>query len=77
MICKGTIEERIFGAGSKSEHRAIMLVTDTDAYRLRREAGNPFADKTLQGLVGRTVQCEGHLHDGTFIMSKWEELPGT
>lgn len=74
MNVKGKVVKKLFGAGSKSEHDAVTLITDEGEYKLRRQNGNPFFDPELEKLVGKTIRCDGIAHDYTFIMSKCEEL---
>ena len=71
---KGKVVKKIFGAGSKSEHDAITLVTEKGEFKLRRKNGNPFFDPELEKLVGKTIRCDGITHNYTFIMSDCEEL---
>lgn len=70
----GQVIKKPFGAGSKSEHLAVMLVTGAGEYVLRRKGGNPFADPELDRLVGRRIRAGGLLRDYTFIMDKWTIL---
>lgn len=74
MEFRGTVVRRQYGAGSKSEHDAVMLVTDDGAYRLRRVGGNPFQDPALDQLVGQKIVCEGTLHQSTVLMSSWSPV---
>ncbi len=55
----GTVIEKPFGTGSKSEHNAIYLQTDSGDYQLRRLGGNPFADPELKKWVGKKVVATG------------------
>ena len=73
MKQKGKIVKKLFGKGSKSEHVAVLLVTDKGEYRLRRKGGNPFFDPELEKLVGKMIRCEGEMHGQSFIMSEWDE----
>ncbi len=75
MKVKGKVVRKRFGEGSKSEHEAVMLITDKRDYKLRRREGNPFFDSELEKLVGKTVCCDGIEHDYTFIMSGCEIVP--
>jgi hypothetical protein len=52
-----------------------MLATDEGTYRLRRMGGHPFRDPELDGLVGRQIVCDGVLHQGTVLMTAWDEPP--
>lgn len=74
MEYTGKIVKKPFGVGTKSEHEAVMLVTDSGEYLLRRQGGNPFRDPQLDGLVGCTIQCEGIVRGYTLIMSEWSEI---
>ncbi len=74
MEFRGTVVRRKYGAGTKSEHDAVMLVTDDAAYRLRRVGGNPFRDPDLDQMVGQKIVCEGTLHQGTVLMTSWSPV---
>ena len=50
-----------------------MLETENGTYRLRRADGNPFRDPALDALVGSEIVCDGQVHQGTVIMTSWEE----
>lgn len=55
--------KKTFGAGSKSEHEGIFLVTEGNEYLVRRRGGNPFEiDPQLESKVGMNVQCMGDIH---------------
>jgi len=74
MQYRGRVVRKPFGRGSKSEHAAVMLVTDDAEYRLRRAGGNPFADPVLAGLVGKTVEVEGTAGEHTLVITAWRTL---
>jgi hypothetical protein len=77
MQLSGKIIRQRFGSGTKSEHEAVMLVTDKGTYRLRRVGGNPFHDPELEQLVGHDIVCQGNIHRDTVLMDSWrvvEEL---
>lgn len=65
---KGTVERRRYAAGSKSDHDAVMLVTEEGAFRLRRKGGNPFRDPLLEKLVGKRIAARGVKAGPTFII---------
>ncbi len=70
----GAVEREVVAAGSKSEHDAVVLVTSSGRYTLRRLGGNPFVDPELEALVGTTIRCEGELRGTTLIVSSWTEV---
>ena len=74
MELYGRVIKEPFAQGSKSERDAVMLDTGQGRYVLRREGGNPFADPTLDQLIGQTISGEGNLTGYTFIMSRWKIL---
>jgi hypothetical protein len=77
MTFEGHVVKRPFATGTKSEHDAVMLVTDAGDYVLRRQGGNAFRDPELDRLVGKTIAAEGVVRGYTLIMSKWHEVsPG-
>ncbi|HEV8436915.1 MAG TPA: hypothetical protein VGT40_02370 [Methylomirabilota bacterium] len=57
--------------GSKSERVAVLLRTRGREYVLRREGGHPLRDPTLEELIGKTIECEGSIHEYVLIMSRW------
>lgn len=69
----GLVVLKKFGAGSKSEHKAICLETDKGDYILRQAGGNPFHDETLQQWVGKEITALGILKDYTFFAKKIKE----
>ena len=65
----GTVIEKVFGAGSKSEHNAVYLQTADGDYPLRRAGGNPFSDPELTRLIGEKVTATGRLAQNLFVAS--------
>ena len=63
----GTVIEKPFGTGTKSEHTAVFLQTDDGDYQLRRLGGNPFSDPELKKLVGEKVIATGRLAQSLFV----------
>ena len=75
MTYQGRVVRKRVSIGSKSEHEAIVLVTDDgQEYKLRREGGNPFRDPELDVLEGKRIECEGIVRDGLIIMTRWGVL---
>jgi len=75
MIVRGRVERRTVGAGSKSEHNAVVLVTGDAVYALRRRGGHAFEDPALHALVGQELEFDGLLHDNVLHVTSWHE-PG-
>ena len=71
MPYRGRVVRKTWARGSKSEHEAVVLITDTDEFRLRRIGGNPFADPVLGRLVGKTIECDGTPRDHTLVVTSW------
>jgi hypothetical protein len=65
----GSVVKRAFATGTKSEHDAIMLVTNDGEYVLRRQGGNAFCDPALEKLVGKNVQVTGTIAGYTLLMT--------
>ena len=74
MKLLGKIVKKGVALGSKSQHDAVVIVTENGEFILRRSGGNPFADPELDKLVGKQLQCEGTLHGQTFIMTNCSDL---
>ena len=70
----GQVVKKPFGAGSKSERVAVILVTAEREYVLRRQSGSSFQDPVLDALVGKTISCEGVVHGYTLIISDWRPV---
>jgi hypothetical protein len=68
------VVSRKIGAGTKSEHHAVVLVTPAHEYKLRRRGGNPFVDPEISKLVGKRIRASGVVDSGQLIMSDWKEL---
>ncbi|HVF96230.1 MAG TPA: hypothetical protein VM871_02855 [Flavisolibacter sp.] len=71
----GTVIEKKFGTGSKSEHHGIYLQTEKGDFQLRRVGGNPFSDPELKKLVGKKITATGMLNKLLFLASsikKWK-----
>ena len=62
--------------GSKSEHEAVVLLTDDGPMKLRRPGGNPFNDAELRKLVGHEITCDGQIHQRQLLMTRWKVLSG-
>jgi hypothetical protein len=67
-VVRGTVTRRRYAPGSKSEHDAVMLVTDEGEYRLRRKGGNPFHDPALEKFIGKRVEATGVIAGPSFIV---------
>ena len=75
MTLSGDVILKRINIGSKQEHEAVMLVTRSGEWRLRRKNKNPFFDKTLRDLVGKSIECDGLPATTTlFFLDKWEEV---
>jgi len=68
---RGRVVRKLLGAGTKSEHEALVLVTDAGEYRLRRLGGNPFWDEALAPLEGKRVECTGTVRDGVLLLERF------
>ena len=69
----GTVVSKSFGAGSKSAHEALHLLTNKGSFVLQRKDGNPYYDEALQKLKGKTVTAVGTIHDYLFMASNVTE----
>ena len=73
---EGKVARRRFGAGSKSDHVAVILETASGNLVLRRPGGNPFHDPELDALVGKHIRCRGERTDYLLILSEWTPVGG-
>ena len=73
MTFRGTVERRLVGRGSKSEHEAVVLVTGDEAYVLRRRGGHAFEDPALDALVGSILEFDGVVLDNVLHVSAWRD----
>ena len=73
MTFSGRVERRRVGRGSKSEHEAVVLVTEGGVYVLRRRGGHAFEDPTLDALAGKVLEFEGELLDNTLHVTSWRD----
>lgn len=71
---RGVVGRQRVGRGTKSDHDAVVLMTDDGPLRLRRAGGNPFADPDLEALVGCQLLVRGMRHGTLFILNEWEVL---
>lgn len=69
----GKLVKKGFARGSKSEHEAVYIETNTGTYKLKRMGGNPFRDDTLEQLVGKTVTVVGRVDEYQFIATEVKE----
>ncbi len=75
MQFQGTVSRAVVASGSKSEHRAVVLLLSEGTVKLRRPGGNPFCDPELEKLVGQEIVCDGDIQSGQLILSKWSVVP--
>jgi len=72
---EGTVSQKPFARGSKSEHEAVVLQTDTGDLVLRRAGANPFRDTELEQLVGKKIRFRGQKLDNILHVTDWTETP--
>lgn len=57
---EGFLKTAFVNAGSKSEHRAVVLQTaNGDEFKLNVKGLNPFSDPALDAYVGRYAEVRG------------------
>ena len=61
------------GGLSKSARDAVVLETDEGDFVLRIQGGNAFSDPRLDALVGKTIEADGIMLPGLFILTHWKE----
>jgi len=72
MVLEGRVVRKRINIGSKSEHDAAVLITDEGEFKLRLQGGHPFADPSVQALVGKRIRGEGFVSAGQFIMTRYD-----
>jgi len=75
MELTGRVVRKRFGAGSKSERRAMVLRTEEGDYVLRRQGGLASGDPDLERLAGKRLRCRGTLSGYTFFITDYDEIP--
>ncbi|MFM2059055.1 MAG: hypothetical protein RLY71_3440 [Pseudomonadota bacterium] len=72
---EGRVERRLLGAGTKSEHVGVVLVTDAgEVWKLRRIGGNPFRDPVLDALEGARVEIDGRAEGASWFFERWRVI---
>lgn len=70
----GKVVKKKFGQGSKSQHDAVYLETDSGSFVLRRKGGNPFNDPELNKLIGEKICATGTISNYSFIASNVKKV---
>lgn len=70
----GRVIKKRVSSGTKSEHEAVVFVTDSGEYKLRRRGGNPFVDHELEKLIGKRIRASGVVDSGQLILTEWCEV---
>jgi hypothetical protein len=68
VTLEGRIERRLVERGTKSEHHAMVLVSDGKSYPLQRVGGNPFRDPYFDSMEGQQVKLTGWHEPGYFLV---------
>lgn len=68
----GLVARGPFAVGSKSERDAIWLESSEGRFILRRKDGPAFGDRSLDGLVGQEVRCDGFIVGYTMLAERIE-----
>ena len=76
MVLEGRVIQKRINIGSKSEHEAVVLVSEDGEFKLRRQGGHPFADPDVQALIGSRIRAQGFVSAGQFIMEGYDVLTG-
>jgi hypothetical protein len=66
----GRIARSRIAQGSKSERDAIVLISPSGRFILRRKGGNAFSDPVLEALVDHEVEGEGAVVGQTLIANR-------
>jgi hypothetical protein len=75
MRLRGTVTQRTFAKGSKSERPGVFLETEAgESFLLQRLEGNPFKDPLLEELVGKRIEANGTKRAYAFYVKSWQEL---
>jgi hypothetical protein len=75
MRLRGTVTQRTFAKGSKSERPGVFLDTDAgESFLLQRLEANPFRDPELEDLIGQRIEATGSKRAYAFILKTWRKL---
>jgi hypothetical protein len=77
MMLRGRVIKKLHGGGSKSEHEAVYLRSPSGEFKLRLPGANPFQDRRLDELVGKSIAAHGDVDEvsNQFFVSHWDEVP--
>lgn len=73
-VLRGTVQQRRYAVGSKSEHDAVTLLTPEGEFRLQRKDANPFEDPQLRAYVGKHVEVAGFVAGPSLIIEDLKEI---
>jgi hypothetical protein len=73
-VLRGTVRQRRYAVGSKSEHDAVTLVTADGEFRLQRKGANPFEDAALDEYIGKQVEAAGFVSGPSLIVDDVREI---
>ena len=66
----GKVVRKKFGVGSKSEHQAYFLLTESgEQFVLRRRGENPYMDEFFGRFTDKKVTCTGEIVEYVFYVS--------
>ncbi len=71
VTVEGDVVQQRINRGSKSDQEAVVLLSDTTAFKLRRQGAASFADGDIRALVGKRIRATGIVSAGQLIMSKY------
>jgi len=69
---EGLVVAKRINPGSKSDHEAVVLVSERGELKLRRKGGPPFGDEELGRLAGRRIRGVGLVSAGQFIVDRYD-----
>ena len=72
---RGKVIQDSYGRGSKSEHKAIIIITTEGRYLLRRKTGQAYNDVELEKYIGLEIECNGFLVGSTLLADEIKVVP--
>ena len=67
----GVVDQQPYAQGSKSEHNAVLFITNKERLLLRQRGANAFNNPELEKLVGKKIKATGQIRGNVFLIRSW------